>query len=102
MSMLQTLVICDLYHFHVYLNNLLLFLILIGHLLNHLRLSFEILQHLHQIFFRKTIESLIVFGHWSALNYYHDQNIVCLDGGCVWGGDLIAINIMHPEIAIKA
>lgn len=51
---------------------------------------------------RKTIESLIVFGHWSALNYYHDQNIVCLDGGCVWGGDLIAINIMHPEIAIKA
>ena len=51
---------------------------------------------------RKTVDSLIIFGHWSALNYYYHNKIVCLDGGCVWGGDLVAINIMHPEIAIRA
>lgn len=51
---------------------------------------------------RKATESLIIFGHWSALNYYHNKNIVCLDGGCVWGGSLVAINIMHPKVAIKA
>jgi bis(5'-nucleosyl)-tetraphosphatase (symmetrical) len=35
----------------------------------------------------------ILFGHWSTLGFSVNENTVCLDGGCVWGGKLTAINI---------
>ena len=35
----------------------------------------------------------IVFGHWSALGYYQDQNVTCLDSGRVWGGQLTALRV---------
>ena len=42
---------------------------------------------------RKEIDSRIIFGHWSTLGYYSDENVCCLDTGCVWNGTLTAIRI---------
>jgi bis(5'-nucleosyl)-tetraphosphatase (symmetrical) len=50
---------------------------------------------------RKIQDYLILFGHWSNLNYHNNFGVICLDGGCVWGGQLIAINIKNPDLPIK-
>ena len=42
---------------------------------------------------RKSISLRIVFGHWSSLGYYQDENVVALDTGCVWGGQLTAVRL---------
>ena len=35
----------------------------------------------------------IVFGHWSALDFYVDEHVVGLDTGCVWGRKLTAVRL---------
>lgn len=35
----------------------------------------------------------IVFGHWSTLGAYPATKVFPLDGGCVWGGDLLALRL---------
>jgi len=42
---------------------------------------------------RKTRGDRIIFGHWSTLGYYAGDNILAIDSGCVWGGQLTAIEI---------
>ncbi len=42
---------------------------------------------------RKPIELKIVFGHWSTLGFYEDDNVLALDTGCVWGGKLTAARL---------
>ncbi|MBM4207904.1 MAG: symmetrical bis(5'-nucleosyl)-tetraphosphatase [Gammaproteobacteria bacterium] len=42
---------------------------------------------------RKTINSRIVFGHWSSLGYYEDGNCYAIDTGCLWGGQLTALRL---------
>ncbi|WP_342608019.1 symmetrical bis(5'-nucleosyl)-tetraphosphatase [Vibrio tritonius] len=37
---------------------------------------------------RKKIEKTIFFGHWAALEGYQGKDVIGLDTGCVWGGDL--------------
>lgn len=37
------------------------------------------------------VEKTIVFGHWSALGLYQDNQVICLDSGKVWGGLLTAL-----------
>ena len=32
----------------------------------------------------------MIFGHWSTLGYYQDENVLALDTGCLWGGRLTA------------
>ena len=34
-----------------------------------------------------------IIGHWSTLGLYNNDNVICLDTGCVWGGRLTAIEL---------
>jgi bis(5'-nucleosyl)-tetraphosphatase (symmetrical) len=40
---------------------------------------------------RRTADVTVVFGHWSALGLLLRDNVVGLDSGCVWGGQLSAV-----------
>jgi bis(5'-nucleosyl)-tetraphosphatase (symmetrical) len=40
---------------------------------------------------RKSAKETVVFGHWSALGLTVKPNLIGLDSGCVWGGQLSAI-----------
>ena len=42
---------------------------------------------------RKTENSRIVFGHWSTLGVGERNNALSLDGGCLWGGQLVAVRL---------
>ena len=49
---------------------------------------------------RKEIDLKIIFGHWSTLGFYHDENVLSLDTGCLWGGSLTAARIDMDEVEI--
>lgn len=42
---------------------------------------------------RKSADTAIVFGHWSALGLQQRDNIFALDTGCLWGGKLTAFRL---------
>ncbi len=42
---------------------------------------------------RKSADMQIVFGHWSTLGSYDAANVFPLDTGCVWGGQLTALQL---------
>ena len=42
---------------------------------------------------RKPLPSKVVFGHWSSLGYYQDSDVLALDTGCIWGGQLTAARL---------
>ncbi|MBD3609209.1 MAG: symmetrical bis(5'-nucleosyl)-tetraphosphatase [Gammaproteobacteria bacterium] len=42
---------------------------------------------------RRTQQDTIIFGHWSTLGLYTDDNVISLDTGCLWGGKLSAIKL---------
>ena len=46
---------------------------------------------------RATRADRILFGHWSALGYFAEANLRCLDAGCVWGGALCALRLDREE-----
>jgi bis(5'-nucleosyl)-tetraphosphatase (symmetrical) len=48
---------------------------------------------------RVSRDQRIVFGHWSALGFYSERDVLGLDTGCVWGGALTAINLDDPRAA---
>lgn len=47
---------------------------------------------------RRNQQTRIVFGHWAALGFHQENNVIALDTGCVWGGQMSAINLDGPEI----
>jgi bis(5'-nucleosyl)-tetraphosphatase (symmetrical) len=51
---------------------------------------------------RRTRETRIVWGHWSALGYVSEENVLGLDTGCVWGGMLTAqrLDVASTPISI--
>lgn len=47
----------------------------------------------------------LVCGHWSTLGRFQGMGVYAIDGGCVWGGELIALRIDEEEpqfISIKS
>jgi len=39
----------------------------------------------------------VIFGHWSTLGYIENDEVVCLDTGCVWQGKMTAKRIDIPD-----
>ena len=46
---------------------------------------------------RKTADTLVYFGHWSTLGLLRRRNVIGLDTGCVWGGNLTALEIANSN-----
>jgi bis(5'-nucleosyl)-tetraphosphatase (symmetrical) len=42
---------------------------------------------------RKSRDTRIVFGHWSALGYHDADGVLATDTGCVWGEKLCAVRL---------
>ncbi|QLG88684.1 symmetrical bis(5'-nucleosyl)-tetraphosphatase [Chitinibacter bivalviorum] len=47
---------------------------------------------------RKACDSTVIFGHWSALGLYKASNLIGLDTGAVWGGQLSAVRLSDLQI----
>jgi bis(5'-nucleosyl)-tetraphosphatase (symmetrical) len=47
---------------------------------------------------RKTSDVKILCGHWSALGLKIKENIFALDTGCLWGGQLTALQLENQQI----
>lgn len=45
---------------------------------------------------RRTEKQRIVCGHWSAIGYYDNDNVLAIDTGCVWGESLCAVRLDKP------
>ena len=50
---------------------------------------------------RRTANKKIVFGHWSTLGLNKKNKAICLDTGCLWGGQLSAIKLDGSEQVIS-
>lgn len=46
-----------------------------------------------QVAGRKSRELRVVFGHWSTLGVWNNDNVVGIDSGCLWGGRLTAVRL---------
>ena len=42
---------------------------------------------------RRSADTTVVFGHWSALGLQLRDNLIGLDTGCLWGGKLTAVRL---------
>ena len=42
---------------------------------------------------RRTRDDRIIFGHWSSLGYWDQDNVWGIDSGCLWGGHLTALRL---------
>jgi len=47
---------------------------------------------------RATRNETIIFGHWSALGIVQEKHLVALDGGCVWGRELVTMRLEDRQI----
>jgi len=48
--------------------------------------------------FDPSIQKKILFGHWAALGFFHDEKVLAVDTGCAWGRYLTAFNLDTAEI----
>jgi bis(5'-nucleosyl)-tetraphosphatase (symmetrical) len=48
---------------------------------------------------RRTAGTPMAFGHWSTLGLINRDDLLCLDTGCIWGGQLTAARIDVPGVA---
>lgn len=47
---------------------------------------------------RRSIGTMIYFGHWAAAGFRRGEDWVSLDSGCAWGGKLTAIRLEDDEV----
>ncbi len=47
---------------------------------------------------RKTHDTTVIFGHWSALGLVHRKRLIALDTGCLWGGPMTAIRLDDRDL----
>lgn len=47
---------------------------------------------------RQTQNSTVVFGHWSTLGLTMRDNVISLDTGCLWGGQLTAMRLSDRHV----
>jgi bis(5'-nucleosyl)-tetraphosphatase (symmetrical) len=47
---------------------------------------------------RASADHAIVCGHWSALGFHEEPNLLALDTGCLWGGCLTAVRLEDRRI----
>lgn len=47
---------------------------------------------------RASAGQLIVCGHWSALGFHEEENLLAIDTGCLWGGALTAARLEDRRI----
>ena len=47
---------------------------------------------------RKSADSVLVTGHWSALGLKVTPNLLALDSGCLWGGHLTAVRLEDRQV----
>jgi bis(5'-nucleosyl)-tetraphosphatase (symmetrical) len=47
---------------------------------------------------RASADHAIVCGHWSALGFRDEANILALDTGCLWGGSLTAVRLEDRRV----
>ena len=50
---------------------------------------------------RATRNVRVVFGHWSALGFIQQPDVLGLDSGCVWGGRLTAVDLDSDRPAVS-
>lgn len=50
---------------------------------------------------RRSLDTTVVFGHWSTLGLHQTDNVICLDTGCLWGGQLTAMNLTDDRQVVS-
>jgi len=50
---------------------------------------------------RRSAGQRIVCGHWSAIGYLDDHDVLSIDTGCVWGGTLTAQRLDRPSAPVQ-
>lgn len=47
---------------------------------------------------RRSADSTLIVGHWSALGLYARSDLIALDSGCLWGGALTAVRLEDRSV----
>jgi bis(5'-nucleosyl)-tetraphosphatase (symmetrical) len=47
---------------------------------------------------RATRYDTVIFGHWSALGVVKEEGVFGIDGGCVWGRELVALRLEDHHV----
>ncbi len=47
---------------------------------------------------RKTRDTTVIFGHWSALGLVRRKHVIALDTGCLWGGPMSAVRLEDRQL----
>ncbi len=47
---------------------------------------------------RRSADHILVCGHWSALGFRREKNLLALDSGCLWGGRLTAVRLEDQRV----
>ena len=47
---------------------------------------------------RASRKHAVICGHWSALGFYQQPNLLALDSGCLWGGSLTAVRLEDRQV----